>query len=120
MYIIKTIDLEKYHDPRRYTDAGNSIYLDLNCPTYCVTLYCELEDGEDSQYPLEDLLDKYYINCTDVIEEKVIDGKRILIVEVEGSLEKEENLKNIREVANLVGKRVFTYNEGMYVKLGIE
>lgn len=53
-------------------------------PVYCVTLYAELEDDEDTQYPLEDILDKYYVNCTDVMEEREEAGKSIFIFEIEG------------------------------------
>lgn len=74
-----------------------------------------MEDGEDTQYPLEDVLNQYYVNCTEVMEEKEEAGKRIYIFEVEG-----ENAENIKSIAGLVGKRVYNYNDGNYIKLGIE
>ena len=64
---------------------------------------------------LEDILDKYYVNCTDVMEENEEDGKHIFIFEVEG-----DSLESIKEIAGFVGKRAFNYKEGNYIKLGIE
>ena len=120
MKVIKSLILDKYNDREKYKSADNTIFEDLSGETYCVTLYCELEEGEDTQYPLEDIMDEYYVNCTDCMEEREEDGKRILIVEIEGSLDKESNLENIKEVSGLIGKRVFNYKDGDYIKLGIE
>ena len=74
-----------------------------------------MENSEDTQYPLEDILDKYLVNCTDVMEEKEEDDKRIFIFEIEGDDE-----ENIKAIAGLVGKRVYNYEDGDYIKLGIE
>lgn len=126
MKIIKALNLDKYCDPERYAQHDGFIFRDAtggvggemgitSGQVYCVTLYAELEAGEDTQYPLEDVLDKYYVNCTEVIEEKEEAGKRILIFEVEG-----ENEDSVRTIAGFVGKRVYNYQEGGYIKLGIE
>lgn len=126
MKIIKALNLDKYCDPERYAQHDGFIFRDAtggvggemgitSGPVYCATLYAELEAGEDTQYPLEDVLDKYYVNCTEVIEEKEEAGKRILIFEVEG-----ENEDSVRTIAGFVGKRVYNYQEGGYIKLGIE
>lgn len=121
MKILKPLILEKYNDTEKYAPVDGIIFEDLTKPTYCVTLYCELEDGEDTQYPLEDILDKFFVNCTDIMEEKEEDGKRIYIVEIEGSLrDKEENLKDVQQVAALIGKRAYNYQDGAYIKLGFE
>ena len=126
MKIIKTMTLDKYSDRTRYTPQEGFIYKDatgglggrmgiISGPVYCVTLYTELEDGEDTEYPLEDLLDIYDVNDTDVMIEKEEAGKRIFIFEIEGA-----NEDTIRTIANLVGKRVYNYMEGKYIRLGIE
>ena len=126
MKIINSLILDKYSNAERYTVIEDCIYKDItggvggsmgitNEPVYCVTLYSELEENEDTQYPLEDILDKHYVNCTDVMEEKIEDGKRVFIFEVEG-----ESLESIKEIAELAGKRVFNYEEGAYIKLGVE
>ena len=126
MKIIKAITLEKYSDTERYTQIDEFIYKDSTGgiagtmgfgtdPVYCITLYTELEDDEDTQYPLEDLLDKYLVNCTEVMEEKEEDGKRIFIFEIENN-----NEEKIKAIASLVGKRIYNYEDGDYIKLGIE
>ena len=126
MKIIKALNLDKYCDSERYAQHAGFIFRDAtggvggkmgiaSGPVYCVTLYAELEDDEDTQYPLEDVLDKYYVNCTEVIEEKEEAGKHIFIFEIEG-----EDEDSIRTIAGFVGKRVYNYQEGDYIKLGIE
>lgn len=126
MKIIKTVSLPKYDDEKRYTRVQGDIFQDatggvgaklgVSCtPVFCVTLHCEMEIGEDSQYPVEDILDQYLVNCTDMLEEKIIDGKHIYIFEVKG-----DSLQNINKVAGLIGKRVFNYEEEGRMKLGIE
>lgn len=126
MKIIKALKLDKYDDSVRYKQHKEFIYKDVtggvggkmgitSGPVYCVTLYAELEDDEDTQYPLEDILDKYYVNCTDVMEEREEADKRIFIFEIEG-----EDEEAIKSIADLVGKRVYNYEDGDYIKLGIE
>lgn len=126
MKIIKALKLDKYDDCARYTQHEGFVYRDAtggvggkmgiaSGPVFCVTLYAELEDDEDTQYLLENILDKYYVNCTDVMEEKEEAGKRIYIFEIEG-----ENEEAIKTITGLVGKRVYNYEDGDYIKLGIE
>lgn len=120
MKIIKPLVLDKYNNREEYLPVDEVIFENLGGGTYCLALYCELEENEDTQSPLEDILDEYYVNCTDYIEEKESDGKRILSVEIEGSLDKESNLENIKKVSELIGKRVYNYQDGGAVRLGIE
>lgn len=126
MKILKALKLDKYSDCERYACQEGYIYKDLTGgvggrmaiskePVYCVTLYAELEEEEDTQYPLEDVLEKYLVNCTDVMEEKEENGKRFFIFEIEGS-----DFGVIKEIAGLVGKRVYNYESGDYILLGIE
>ncbi len=49
------------------------------------------------------------------MEEKEEAGKRIFIFEIEGA---DEN--SIKKIADLVGKRVYNYQDGDCIKLGIE
>ncbi len=81
---------------------------------YAVTLRAELEDEEDTQYPLEDLLDKYLVCCS-TMEEKEVEGKRLFTFTIESN-----NEEAVNTIAGLVGKRVFNYEDGDYIKLGIE
>ena len=115
MEILKTVILEQYCHKKKYTPIEDGVYKNIVSDQYCVTLCCELEADEDTQYPLEDVLDQYLVNCTDTVVEKEVDGRHVLIVEIEG-----KELDAVKAVANLVGKRVFNYKESDYVKLGIE
>ena len=126
MKILNALKLDKYDDTVRYTQHDGFVYKDVTGgaagrmlpsagPVYCVTLRAELEADEDTQYPLEDILDKYLLNCTEVTEEKEEAGKRIFLFEMEG-----KNEEAVKTVADLVGKRVFNYEDGDCIKLGIE
>jgi len=126
MKILKAVKPDKYNDSERYAAQEGFIYKDstggvggkmgiTEGAVYCITLYTELEEGDDTQYPLEDILDQYYVNCTDVMEEREEDGKHIFIFEIEG-----EDLDTIRTIAALVGKRAYNYEENGSVKLAIE
>jgi hypothetical protein len=57
----------------------------------------DLEDGESSQYPLEDILDKYYLYVSDVLSEA---GTRMEI-ELGGTL------IDVRKAIGLAGKRAY-------------
>lgn len=126
MKIIKALVLDKYNNDEIYSQYDEYIFKDITGgvagemgiwsePVYCVTLYSELEEGEDTQYPLEDILDEYFVNCTDVMEEKEEDGKRIFIFEIEC-----QDVETAKTIAGLVGKRVYNYEDGDYIELGIE
>ena len=115
MKIIKAIKLNEYNNYKRYIQYDEFIYKDNVRNTYCITLYAELENDEDTQYPFEDILDEYYVNCTEVMEEIEEDKKRIFIFEIEG-----ENINSIKSIAELIGKRVYNIEENGYVKLKIE
>ena len=115
MKIIKAIKLDKYNTG--YTQYDNFIYKGTNQwrgNSYYVTLYAELEDGEGTQYPLEDILEKYYVCCS-YMKEECVDNKRIFIFEVEC-----DDIDTAREIIGLVGKRVYNYQDGEYISLGIE
>lgn len=96
MKIKNSIVLPKYKDNNYLMLPENNIYRkDGNA---YITLYCILEKDEDTQYPLENLLDGYLVNCTEHIENCLINEKNVLIVELEGEYE------NIFEVSKLIGK----------------
>lgn len=115
---IKAIVLEKYNDSTKYKEIDENVYKNLSDGNFRITLSCELEKEEDSQYPLEDILDKYYVNCTDYFEEKNDGAIRTLIFELEGSLnDNEDNYNNIMEVSKIIGKRVYNKEENGYIKL---
>lgn len=121
MQIIKALKLDKYDNTDRYTQYDGFIYKNTRRDNknteifYCVTLYAELEYDEDTQYPLEDILDEYLVNCTEVMEESEEDGKRIYIFEIES-----EDIKSIEKIASFVGKRVYNYEKDGFIELKIE
>lgn len=114
---IKAVKREEYHDPEHYRPVSGSVYQHVKTGAYVITLSLELEEDEDSQYPLEDILDRFYVNCTDYME-LTEDG---MIVELEGSLDDpDKDRKNIMAVADLIGKRVYNEEADGRVKLVIE
>lgn len=118
---IKPIKLDKYKNETEFNKINDYVYKSLIDGSYRTALTCELEEDENLQYPLEDILDKYYVNCTDYIELKTTDTLKILSFELEGSLgDDEEDFKNITEVLELVGKRVYNKLENGYIMLIIE
>lgn len=118
---ISSIALSKYQDIQKYQNLGNGIYKDLENKRFVITLCFELDENDNFQYPLEDVLDEYYVNCTDHIVEKEEKGVRILETEIEdGNDENFESLEIIEKIASLVGKRIYNKEDGDYVELVIE
>lgn len=99
----KIIELKKLSDTVNYQPIEAGIFNDINdkggFATHRIAMSLELEEGEDDQYPLEDILDEY-------------------LVHVEEFLDKEGNahcyifggeLDDLQKLKLLVGKRA--YNE---------
>lgn len=87
---------------------------------YVATLSAELEDGESTQYPLEDLLEEYDAYADKAEETVAADGKRLLLMEI-GS----PYLEQVQAMVGLVGKRAFYHfyydeDEREYAELRIE
>ena len=118
---INSIILDKYKDDTEFEEINEHIYKQRSNGSYRIALTCELEEGEDIQYPLADLLDKYYVNCTDYIEEKKINNLWLLSFELEGSLDiEEEDYANILSVSEIIGKRVYNKEVDGLISLIIE
>jgi len=101
---IQLAHLDKYKGNPNYELVEGNIYKDIEENHYVFALGYELEDEEDSQYPLEDLLDKFYLHVSDFIDEDRYYTEREVILELGGSL------NNIKEAIDaIIGKRV--YNE---------
>ncbi|MTD38620.1 hypothetical protein GIX45_08260 [Erwinia sp. CPCC 100877] len=114
---IKTVILDKYRNQQNYEELENGIYKDLKNKRYVITLRFEIENNENSQYPLEDILDKYYVNCTS----HIVEDDNCLEVEIEdGNDDNFESLDTIKEIASLVGKKIYNKEEDGYIKLIIE
>lgn len=121
---ITLITLEKYKDNPRYELIEGNIYKDLKETTFdanhVFALSYELEEEDDSQYPLEDILDKFYLHVSDFIDEDNFNNSTIVDIELGGTL---ENIK--KAISSIIGKRVFNSDyigeDGQtYVKLNIE
>ncbi len=116
---IKPIILEKHGMPV-YESIDHRIYRNTE-ENICITaLGFELEDGEDSQYPLEDLLDQFNLYVSDFIDPEAFGQSNYLSAEFAGDPE------DIRDfLKSVVGKRVYNTDvEGedgkAYMKLIIE
>ncbi len=98
------LELEKLKDTAKYKKIEEGIYEKLRddgrYSPPCIALSMELEAGENSQYPLEDILDKYLVHVEDFLESE---EPSILKYIFGGGLEEIQQLKTI------VGKRA--YNE---------
>ena len=83
----------------------------------------EYEEGSDSsdisQYPLEDVLDKYYVAVSDFYEDLNDGSSNTCYLELSG-----ESLEDIENLLEIVGKHVYNKEEESdgktYIKLIIE
>lgn len=72
-------------------------------------------DSQVSQYPLEDILDKFYCACEDFYEEE--NAKDSVNSYVEFSSTDTADIKNL---LSIIGKHVYNKENGVYVELVIE
>lgn len=112
--------LDKYHGNTNFELIEGNIYKDLEENHYVFALSYELEETEDSQYPLEDILDEYFLHVSDFIDEDRFYSSREVTLELGGDL---EDVK--KAIAGIVDKRVYNQEfedeEGVVrVKLVIE
>ena len=118
---IERITLNKYLDAERYQDMGEGVYMNLESRRHVLTMRFVLEEDDDWQYPLEDILDRYSVTCTDYIAEKSEGDMRILEAEMEnGNEDGEESLCTMRKIASLQGRHVYNREEGGTIRLVIE
>lgn len=115
---IKSIILDKYNTPV-YESLDRPIYRNTEENTYVTALSFELEADEDSQYPLEDLLDRFNLYISGFINPDVT-GSQYLSLEFAGN---PEDLRDF--LKSVIGKRVYNRevegeNGKTYLKLIIE
>jgi len=100
----RIIEVEQLKDTAHYELIEADIYKDLlddgGFATHRIAMSMELEEGEDSQYPLEDILDKYYVHVEVFLE---TDHERCPKYIFGGELE------DIQKFKSIIGKRA--YNE---------
>lgn len=98
----RIIAVEKLQDTSSYQLIEEGVYNDLNnedgFATHRIAIAMELEDGEDSQYPLEDLLDKYLVHIEEFLDS---DDDKTLKLILGG------DLSNIQDLKSIIGKRAF-------------
>ncbi len=108
-----------------YSDMGNGIYKGPKGYVLSLSFQQEPELGEGrdasdiSQYPLEDILEKYYVHITDFYPEKNTKGSSTCFLEFCSI-----NIDHLIDLSGIIGKHVFnkTMTEGgqQYVRLIIE
>lgn len=99
---IQLASLDKYNSNNNFELVDGNIYKDLVEDHYVFALSYELEDEEDSQYPLEDILDRYYLHVSDFMDEDRYSNSSDVTLELGG------NLDNVKEaIGELIGKRVY-------------
>lgn len=97
--------LEKYAT-EQYLEIAFSVFKSKSANNYCFTFEAEFEENEE-QYPLEDLLSQYSLNCTDhYVTDHIIDGKKKSIIEVETLSDKKNDLINILNFSTIIGRTV--------------
>src|SRR6185312_9138710 len=96
------IALDKFKDPSNYQFIEDGIYNELKkddgFATHRIAITMELEDGEDSQYPLEDILDKYLAHIEEILDS---DDDKTLKYILGGDLD------NIQKLKSIIGKRAY-------------
>ncbi|MBO5576654.1 MAG: hypothetical protein J5956_10230 [Ruminococcus sp.] len=75
----------------------------------------EPTDAYISQYPLEDILDKFFCECCDDYLEENTNDRVNSYVEF-GS----EDIEDIKSLRSIIGKHVYNKQEGEYIELVIE
>lgn len=123
---IKNYNAKKYEE-EKYTKVEEGIYKildDWNHKDLYVTSLSfeqepELEEGEDasyiSQYPLEDILDKYLVYISDFYEDLNKEDSKTCYQEFASS-----NLDDIKGLREIINKHVYNKEEDGKIKLIIE
>lgn len=121
---IKNYEAEKY-DQEKYEKVEEGIYRikgkyeELYVTSLSFIQEEELGEGKNaryiSQYPLEDILDKYFVSISDFYDELNKETSKICYQEF--SSNKLEKIKNLRSI---IGKHVYNKEIEGYIKLIIE
>lgn len=68
-----------------------------------------------SQYPLEDILDKFYVSVSDFYEKENSESNSLCYLEFQGA-----DIEDIKSLLGIVGKHVYNKEEEGRIKLLIE
>jgi len=128
--LILTYEGKKYYrDMDKIDTEDDIVYENMNDPEnpneiYVTSIVFEAEpefgeneptDEEISQYPLEDILDEYFVYVYDDYSEENASDKVNSYVEFAS-----EDIEDIRKVLSILGKHVYNCQEGEYVMLKVE
>lgn len=94
---------EKYSNQDNYLLIEKGIYKDLkdkDDASYRMTISYQL-DSDDSQYPLEDVLDKFFLHVSDFLESENNSSSNKIKQELGGTL---DDIKNAHEI---IGKKIY-------------
>lgn len=111
----KILDPDILKDPSQYKVVETGIYQATGDASHRLAMSMELEGEEDGQYPLEDLLDKYFIHVEEFLSTDEARPQYIFGGDLDG----------LQQMKALVGKRAY-YQEfdagggDMRLKLVIE
>ena len=117
---IRNYPAEKYH-ASAYAAAEPEIY---KCGDGFVTSLCfeqepELGEGTSSadisQYPLEDLLDRFFVYVSDFYDAINARGSQTCCLEFCG-----ETVEDVRKLRSVIGKHVYNRNLGDAIDLVVE
>ena len=105
---IHNMELEKYKDGSQYKNIDDGIYQVLfqgknGIPEkgdYVAAFSFLLEEGEDLQYPLEDILDKYYAHVSEFIQYD--ENNPVMQLELCTG----DDLDCMKQLKEIIGKRV--------------
>lgn len=123
---IRVYASKKYLEPS-YVQVSDNIYKTYDAfmkeDCYVTSLSFvqepELDEGinpsEISQYPLEDILDKFCVAVSDFYEKENAESNSICFLEFQSA-----EIEDIKSLLDIVGKHVYNKKEGDYIKLFIE
>lgn len=98
----RIIEVEKFEDRSKYQPIEAGIYKDIKgdggLAPHRMAMAMELEEKEDNQYPLEDILDQYYVHVEECLARSHEREPRYIFG---GELEDIQKLKSI------IGKRAY-------------
>ena len=75
----------------------------------------EPDDKKVSQYPLEDILDEFFVFCNDLYHKENENDEKNSYIEFAS-----QDIDDIRNLLSIIGKHVYDQEDGEYVELIIE
>lgn len=106
MKVLGTYQLDKYATPD-FNQIAYEIYHNRAKNNYC---FCFEAAEEVEQYPLEDLLDQYLVNCTEWHGQGVeINGKTRYLIEVETLDAGKDNFIKLLNFSTILNKTIVNY-----------